>query len=144
VDQVFATFSFPNTAPPCDNVVCNSNGDISGNELPRAPKFQAAMGVQYEQELSADTDFFIRADGSYQSRSFADTVNAAVIGDRFLANGRVGVNYRNFGLSIWGRNIFDKKYVSNSTQIIQRQGDNLLSRNFGDRRTIGATVSVKY
>jgi len=144
VDQVFARFGGPNTAPPCDDLVCNSNGDIGGNELPRAPKFQAALGVQYSRDINQDTDFYIRADGSYQSRSFADTVNVAVIGDRFLANSRLGLNYRNFGLSIWGRNIFDKRYVSNSTQIIQRSGDNILSRNFGDRRTIGATVSVRY
>lgn len=144
IDQVFANFGGAFTAGPCDGIVCAVNGDVSGNELPRAPKFQASMGIQYEGEIDEDTSFYLRADGSYQSRSFADTVNVAVIGDRFLTNARAGVTYKNFSLSIWGRNIFDKKYVSNSTQIIQAFGGNILSSFFGDRRTLGATLSAKY
>lgn len=143
-DQVFANFGGAFTAGPCDGIVCAVNGDVSGNELPRAPKFQAAMGIQYETEVNDETSFYIRADGSYQSRSFADTVNVSEIGDRLLVNARAGVTYNNFSLSLWGRNIFDKRYVSNSTQIVQAFAGNILSSFFGDRRTLGATLSAKY
>jgi iron complex outermembrane receptor protein len=144
VDRVFATFGAPFTAPPCDNIVCNANGDISGNRLPRVPKFQAALGIQFGGEIGEVASFYIRGDGSYQSRSFADTINASIISDRFLVNARAGIDYKGFGFSIWARNLFDKKYVAASTQIIQRQGGNLLSSLYGDRRTLGLTASYKF
>jgi iron complex outermembrane recepter protein len=144
VDRVFATFGAPFTAAPCDNIVCNANGDISGNRLPRVPEFQAALGVQFDGQIGGTIGYYIRADGSYQSRSFADTINASIISDRFLANSRVGFTYKNASLSVWARNLLDEKYVSNSTQIIQRQGGNILSSFYGERRTVGVTASYKF
>lgn len=143
-DVVFASFSAPFTAAPCDNIVCNANGQIGGNVLPRAPKFQGAFGVQYEGKIGEKLGYFARLDGAYQANSFADTINASQVGDRFVANGRIGFDFDRFGLAIWARNLFDAKYVSNSTQIIQRNSANLLSRNYGERRTLGVTLSANF
>ena len=112
--------------------------------LPRAPKFQGAFGVQYEGKIGEKLGYFARLDGAYQANSFADTINASQVGDRFVANGRIGFDFDRFGLAIWARNLFDAKYVSNSTQIIQRNSANLLSRNYGERRTLGVTLSANF
>lgn len=127
---------------PCDDVVCNISGDIGGNDLPRSPSTQAAFGAQWEGQISSDMDYYIRGDGAYQSRFFADTINAAIIRDRTIFNASAGIRGDNYDLSIWARNLGDNKYVSNSLQIIQAQSNNILGSYFGERRTIGATLKV--
>ena len=135
-------FGYP---PSCDGIVCDpTTGDIGGNDLPRAPKFMASLGAEYRAEYNGNGDeFFIRADGSYQDGFFADTINAAKSPSRFLANLRAGIDIGRVSLAIWGRNIFDKKYISTSTSIIQSGGGNLFGAYYGDRRTIGMTASFE-
>lgn len=133
--------NYPN---PCDGIVCNVNGDISGNELPRAPSTQVSLGVQWEGQLTNEIDYYIRGDGGYQSTFFADTINAAVIPDRTVFNASIGLQHEHIDLSIWARNLTDEQYVSNSLQIIQSFSNNILGSYFGERRTFGATLKLKY
>lgn len=133
--------NYPN---PCDGIVCNVNGDISGNELPRAPGTQLSLGVQWEGQLTSEIDYYIRGDGAYQSTFFADTINAAIIPDRTIFNASIGLQHENIDLSIWARNLTDEQYVSNSLQIIQSFSNNILGSYFGERRTFGATLKLKY
>ncbi|MEM9533745.1 MAG: TonB-dependent receptor [Pseudomonadota bacterium] len=145
IDEVFsngvAAFGFP---PPCDDIVCSSAGDIGGNDLERSPDTQISLGVQWEGDLTPETDMFVRFDGSWQSEFFASSINAAEAPDRFLANARVGVDYRNYRVSLWARNLFDEKYVANSLQIIQPFSNNILGTYFGERRLFGLTVSASF
>lgn len=133
-------FGYP---PSCDGIVCDpTTGDIGGNDLPRTPRLMASLGAEYRAAYnSAGDEYFIRADGSYQDGFFADTINAAKSPSRFLANLRAGIDFGRLNVAIWGRNIFDKKYISTSTSIIQSGGGNLFGAYYGDRRTIGVTAS---
>ena len=145
VDVAYRAFRF-GYPPSCDGIVCDPDtGDISGNDLPRTPRFQASAGAEYRAPYNGKGDeYFIRVDGSYQDGFYADTINAAKSPSRFLANARAGIEFGKFDIAIWARNVFDKKYVSTSTSIIQSGGGNLFGAYYGERRTIGVTASFNY
>ncbi|MEO0995954.1 MAG: TonB-dependent receptor [Pseudomonadota bacterium] len=145
IDEIFSAgvpaFGFP---PPCDDIACSSTGDIGGNDLERSPDLQLSLGAQWEGDISDTTSLFARLDGSWQSSFYADQINAAEAPSRFLANTRIGVDYKNYRVSLWARNLFDEKYVANSLQIIQPFSNNILGTYFGERRTFGLTLSAGF
>ena len=143
VDERFTrgNASFP---PPCDGTVCPADADIGGNTLERSPKTQLSAGLQWQSQLTANIDYWIRGDVAYQSSHFADSINAASAPSRTITNASVGFNMDKFALRLWVRNLTDEKYVSNSLQIIQATSNNILGTFFGERRTTGVTLTYKY
>lgn len=154
VDARFSASGGPGGFPaPCDGIVCEiitlpdgTNGaSIGGNTLERSPSWQIAFGGQWEDEISNDLDYYIRADVSYQSSHLAESINVASAPGRTLVNARFGLNYKeHVQISLWARNLLDEKFVSNSLQIIQPRGDNILGTYFGERRTFGLTANFSY
>lgn len=128
--------------PVCDNIVCNANGDIGGNQVERAPKWQGTFGAEFRETIggAGDLDFFVRGDAAYQSRLPADAVNLSFVHPRTIVNGAIGFEYGNYEVRFWGRNIFDKKYVSSA---IIAQPNTQYNAYLGERRTLGLTVSAK-
>jgi len=135
------TAAFP---PPCDGTVCPVDGGIGGNTLERSPRTQLSGGVQWQSQLTADVDYWIRADVGYQSSHFADSINAAKAPSRTITNASVGLDMDKLAVRFWVRNLTDEKYVSNSLQIIQASGQNVLGTFFGERRTYGVTATYRY
>ncbi|MEM1090851.1 MAG: TonB-dependent receptor [Pseudomonadota bacterium] len=144
-DTVFARIAGPFTAPPCDDIVCSSDGDVSGNRLPRTPTTQIAVGGQWRSSLDAwGADYFVRADVAYQSSFFGDTINAAQFPSRTVANLRTGLEFGNIDVALWARNLTDEKYASNALTIIQAAGSNLQGAYYGERRTYGITATYRF
>lgn len=134
-----------NFPPPCDDTVCASNGDIGGNFLERSPEWQIAIGGEWSDEISADLSYYIRADAAYQSSHFADSINVGQAPGRTIVNGRFGLDFKEtLRVSIWARNLLDKRYISNSLQITQSGGSNIIGTYFGERRTLGITIDLSY
>lgn len=133
----------PGLTAPCDDIVCNTNGDISGNEIERAAPTQASVGAQWEGQFGDDNDYFIRTDASWQSDFFADSANLSVIPSRFLVNASAGVSFDNLSLRIWARNLLDKKYVSNAFVVLLPFG-NTYGNFYGERRSAGVTAAYKF
>ncbi|MEM1231475.1 MAG: TonB-dependent receptor [Pseudomonadota bacterium] len=126
--------------PPCDDIVCASNGDIGGNEIERTPQTQASLGAQWEGQLGAAGSYYLRADLSWQSEFFGDSANASEVPDRTLLNARAGFQFNdNVDLSLWVRNLTDERYVSNAFVVLLPFG-NTWNTFFGERRTFGATI----
>jgi iron complex outermembrane receptor protein len=130
--------------PPCDGIVCGLDGDIGGNDIERSPDTQLSLGVQWADQVSANLDYYIRADVGYQSDFFADPINAASAPSRTITNAAIGINMNKFALRLWARNLTDEAYVTSSLQIIQAAGPNVLGTFMGERRTVGATLSYTY
>ncbi len=133
----------PGVTAPCDNVVCSTDGDIGGNEIERAAPTQAAVGVQWDGEFGDGNGYYIRTDASWQSDFFADSGNLSIIPSRFLVNGSAGVNFDDFSVRVWVRNLLDKRYVSNAFVVLLPFG-NTYGTFFGDRRSAGVTASVEF
>lgn len=130
------------TPPPCDDVLCASNGDVGGNRIERTPPIQATLGAEYN-GFSGDVEWFVRGDLSWQDEFYATPVNLATIPSRFLVSASAGVTYENFDISFWMRNLTDERYVSNSFAVIIPFG-NAYNTFYGDRRSFGATAKVSF
>lgn len=128
-------------AAPSD--VCNFDGDIGGNDLQRSSKFQWNVGASFDTPLSDDFDFFSRLDVAGQSKQYASEINVAVIEPRVLVNGRLGVRGDNWSVSVWGKNLFDKQYVSNAFFIATPFFTDYVP-TLGNRRRLGATLTFDY
>ena len=98
----------------CDGEVCARDGDVSGKQLARSPDTQWNVGAEYTGQVSADVDFFLRADLTGQSEMWVSELNLATVSPRRLASLRAGFGWNDFSLDLWATNAFDEEYVSNA------------------------------
>lgn len=127
----------------CDDVVCNTNGDIGGNQLERQSEFQTTIGGEWSDELSADMglDYFIRADLAHQSKMFGEAVNLSIVPARTIINAAVGIEGDGYSVQLWAKNLTDKKYVSNA---VVQQPNVAYNAYLGERATVGITLTARY
>jgi iron complex outermembrane receptor protein len=139
----------------CDGIVCTTVPragsafnvlPIAGNQLERTPEFDALLGLNYDTEFENGWGYFARADVTYQTKQYADEANLAWVPSRAIVNASTGVNINGFNVQAWVKNLFDKKYVSNSLFLIGTGGAGSSSYVplFGERRTMGVTGSFKF
>lgn len=95
---------------------CNANGDVSGNTLERTSTQQASLGLNYNSPISIGNGWNLNARWAFNWRNkmYATPLNLAHNGDRMISNANIGISNDNITLSLWGKNIFNKKYVANS------------------------------
>jgi len=119
--------------------------DVGGQSLPRAPELTASAYTSFEVPLSNDWQFYGRTDVSHTGKAYTLSWNLAEIAARTLVNARFGVRRGPLDVALWGRNIFDEKYVS--AVIFQ---PNFATVQFlpnvsqGERATYGVTASWKF
>jgi outer membrane receptor protein involved in Fe transport len=86
--------------------------DLSGEDLPFAPRWKANTGIQYETAMWGG-DFYSRLDVSWVDKhipsSSLDPRHEQ--SDYALANVKLGWRYDNWDLSVWGKNITDQDYI---------------------------------
>ncbi|OYY72572.1 TonB-dependent receptor [Sphingomonas sp. 28-63-12] len=127
----------------CDNVVCASNGNVSGNTLQRYSPWQWNIGAAYEAPITSSIKAFGRLDVFGESRQFTDESNTAIIGARTLANLRVGVRGNHWEVSAWAKNLFDKVYATNAFFTATPFGTSYVP-SIGNRRRVGGTLSINF
>ncbi|MEM7688788.1 MAG: TonB-dependent receptor [Pseudomonadota bacterium] len=143
VDSRFAR-GVPGLTAPCDNVVCNTDGNIGGNEVERTPPTQASFGAQWDGDFSGNNTYFLRADTSWQSEFFGESANLSIIPDRFLVNASAGVRIDDkFSVRVWARNLLDNTYTANAFVVLLPFG-NTFGQFFGERRTVGVTGTLDF
>jgi iron complex outermembrane receptor protein len=79
---------------------------VVGNVLPRGYKASYNAGFDYNHRIGPQTNFFVRADVQHYSRKYWFVDNLDVQRAKTYVNGSVGVSYRNFTATLWGKNIF--------------------------------------
>jgi len=119
--------------------------DLSGQQLPAAPRYAASVGGTYQAALNERITGFIGADYNYRSGYFSSYNNSRYSRvDGFgLVNGHIGIKQPDGGweLSVWGRNIFNE--VTFYSKGIADVGGRL-SGLLGDPRTWGATARYRF
>lgn len=127
----------------CDGVVCARDGDVSGRELARSPATQWNVGAEYSGQVSADIDFFLRADLTGQSEMWVSELNLATVSPRRLLSLRAGFGWNDFSLDLWATNAFDEEYVSNAFFIANRFTVDYRP-TLGPPRRYGATLRYSF
>lgn len=85
--------------------------DVSGNDLPFAPRTSWHAGVEYSQPLCSSMNAFVRLEAIGTGRYYYDAPNGASQGGYTLANARLGVGAGEWRLEAWVNNLFDQDYV---------------------------------
>ena len=91
--------------------------------------------------MANGVEFFARSDVTYQSEMQVEEMNLSQIEARTLVNARLGFSKDNWSADLWGKNVFNKKYIANSFFIISGTG---YSVALGERATYGMTLRYKF
>jgi iron complex outermembrane receptor protein len=125
----------------CDGVVCPVDTSVGGNILPRTAKTQIVAGAEWASTFGNEFNYFIRGDVTYQSEMQMEEMNIGQIQPRTLVNARAGIAKGSWSAELWGRNIFDEKYIANSFFIISGVS---YGTALGELATYGATARWKF
>ena len=115
--------------------------DIHGERFPNTPKWQLVGDVEYDVPVGATTKAFVGSSVRYRTSSYA-----AVGANAFyrlpgyaLLDLRAGIERGPFRLEVFGRNVTDKRYITQVVYLIDT-----VSRFTGFPATYGATISYRY
>jgi len=125
--------------------------DVSGNQLPLAPKVTSSGGVDYTVRLPADTSLRLGVDGLYSSKVYWEPTDTERIAQSayFVWNARATYTFGNQGqyaLSAWGKNLGNRQYLAYAlaTQLPSQGGLGLDYTNPAEPRTYGITGSIHF
>jgi iron complex outermembrane recepter protein len=98
-------------------------GDFKGSKLPYTSKFSGNADIGYKWAMNDSIEPFVGGTIIYQGRQSATFVNTVLKGDRFNIPGYTTVDLRagigspdnKWKLTFYGRNVFDKYYISSPT-----------------------------
>jgi iron complex outermembrane receptor protein len=127
----------------CDDIVCNSNGDIGGNDLARSANTQWNLGAMYFGEFDNELEYFVRMDIAGQSKQYVSELNLATIPARTLVNLRAGISNESWSAEFWVKNATDEKYVANAFYIASPFFVDYVP-TWGNLRRMGVTVSYHF
>lgn len=113
--------------------------DLSGNNLPRAPRDTVNISAEWKPILSGDAELDIRAEYVYSSNIYFTPFNDQDLqtGNVGLFNASVGATSRNgnWSISVFGRNLTNRRYLAH--------GIDALSANF-DLKTAQLAAPRQY
>jgi iron complex outermembrane receptor protein len=121
IDSTFGRLCETTGTPACvflprqPGVLPLGGSPIGGNDLPRTPKTQIALGLDYRIPFGG-FDLTLRGDLTHQSKYYAEALNLASIPDRTLLNLDVGIADPDgvWSVNLWGKNVTDEIYASSA------------------------------
>jgi iron complex outermembrane receptor protein len=116
--------------------------NYKGNKQVFTPEFNSTLALNYTKKLSPDTELFVVPQWKLLGKQYINYYNDLIQDSFSLLNLNLGVKYKNYELSLWGKNLADTKYLSfaYATATIDRA-----PVLYGDSpRTIGATLRVNF
>lgn len=92
-------------------ILKDPNG-LSGNALARAPEHSGSLWLKYEFQQDWLEGLSVGAGARYIGKRYADSGNAIDLDPVTLFDGAFAYEYNNIELSLSGRNLFDKSFIS--------------------------------
>ena len=122
------------------------NPDVEGRELAHAPPYTLNMGATWNNPAG----WFARVDLNAVGAYYFDISHDQKSDSYETVNLRLGKEWGNWAVSLWGRNIFDKNYATRGFYFDNTppyasdgSGDTLYTR-FGEPRVYGVTAAYRY
>ncbi|MCC7254049.1 TonB-dependent receptor [Hyphomicrobium sp.] len=117
----------------------NDYADFSGNDVSFIPAFTTNYGFEYR----ADWGGYVIVDGRTLGDYYLDEANAAKQDGVTLVNATVGFKYGDMDIAVFGRNIFDERYVVNSYDFAGTGGTGAYG-SLGDPATYGVRTKMSF
>jgi iron complex outermembrane receptor protein len=111
--------------------------NLKENKQIYTPEVTSMFALQYNSNLGfgSNWNFSARAEWKYLGEQYFDLANNLRQEPYNLYNGNLGLSYKNVELMIWGRNIFDTRYIS--------YGYNFGAVHLGNPATMGVTIFLE-
>jgi outer membrane receptor protein involved in Fe transport len=112
------------------------NDDLSGSEFAYAPRWTLALGGEWR----FGGGLVANLNASYRSGMFTDSglfQRGGEVGARTLVNGRLGYEADHWGLYLFGKNLFDQRYMNYNQAAYSRAV-------LGAPRTVGAQLEARW
>lgn len=123
-----------------------SGVSLVGNHLPNAPSVTATAGFDWDAVDTAAGKLTISANASYSAKQYFDLFNTDRIAQDgyMLVNGQISYRFAGdrYGVSIWGKNLFDREYHRYAVDLMSNFGFDYL--HLGDPRTFGISFDAKF
>ncbi|WP_033926140.1 TonB-dependent receptor [Sphingomonas sp. 35-24ZXX] len=133
------------TAADCNLVALNGGIDIGGFQIPRTSRHQLAGSTTYTIPLQDDSSIYLRADVSYRSEQPTNAIALQEVPAQTLVNARIGWLSEKFEVSVFARNLFDKKYILSSINEPEFFPSTTFTTGFvGNGRIIGISLEGRY
>ncbi|WP_308910286.1 TonB-dependent receptor [Pseudokordiimonas caeni] len=81
-----------------------------GNEVPVLSRYTLNLGAQYHWDITDDVRGIMRVDYQRIGKTFWDVENSTVRRPVDLVDARIGVEWNDWSLTAWARNLFDERY----------------------------------
>lgn len=132
-------YDFGFTDASYDSLLLAQNGeevDLKNNKQIFTPEVTSMLALQYSSNFGfgEDWEFLARAEWEYLGEQYFDLANRIKQEPYSLYNGLLGLTYKDFELLLWGRNLFNKEYISYAY--------NFGAVHLGKPATLGLTISV--
>jgi len=126
------------------------DGDLSGNSVANAPKHSVILGFLATQQVNSDLDATLRFDYVFETERYAQSANFNKLGDRKLANLRLGIGNDAWTLTGYVNNLLDDdtpwsalNFVDFGRQVGGNQAE-LWSLNPSRGRNFGAEFNYRF
>jgi iron complex outermembrane receptor protein len=121
----------------------SSGVDVSGNDLPNAPRYTVSLGAQFSKPVGGGSQCFGRADVILSGAYHYDEANLEGQAAYSLVNVRAGVRARGFVAEAWMKNAFDTRYIPVAFAYGGLAPSGFLGEN-GRPRTFGVSVGFAF
>jgi hypothetical protein len=88
-----------------------TGGVDKGLHQPQQPKFTETFNVNYKHELMSGVTGFINVQGSGRQGGVQEVAQVPPLFDYFVVNGRAGVDWERYELSVYSNNLGQENYL---------------------------------
>jgi iron complex outermembrane receptor protein len=119
-----------------------ANPALVGNRLPNVARSNTVLGAQLNQPVTDKIDVDARVEWNRTGSMWFDIQNTAntVRNPVDLVNTRLGISTEQLSVSVWSRNLFNKKYATEA--VVLTPGLNVLAQAF--TRQVGIEARYKF
>lgn len=121
--------------------------DLSGNRLPRSPKWKGGFGIQYRIDMADLGSLTPRADVNYTSRTYYSSFNLPVASQKAYAKLNLGLAYEpadaNWRLHGFVKNVTNKKTITDAI-VGQATSVSVYEGFYDPPRTFGVVLDYRF
>ena len=99
-------------------------GSVAGHQTPRVPEHMASLFLRYERPLSGDRMFYASGTVAYEDSRFAQIHNLLETGSRTITGATFGMEFGDWDVNIWAKNLFDDDAPIDTIRYIDRRCGN--------------------
>ncbi|MDV7188132.1 TonB-dependent receptor [Lutibacter sp. TH_r2] len=149
--DVFANYGYTNTEIVDGGKTGGANGDTTdntvynGNKTPFVPESNFSVGLESSFKINSELKFngFLNLDTTAKTYWHESNRDAFTTDAYSLLEARIGLEYKNWKLDIWGKNLTDKQYYQEfSPGEFVGSPDDVAWR--GQPLSFGTAISVKF